>query len=359
MISRCGNLISSLFLQLLGFRKMWFVLFGAILSVTIQTEMAGYLQGFYNKPTFIVYCVHGSFVLVLLSEYIQFLIRKGHSLSFKLITSKAHIYSYIQECLDYMSDRSFSQILWTSAWLVTLYNLCTYFWYLAIVHTTTNELTAIFNSGTCFAYIFSILLIGEKSMLRKWFGVLLSMSGVCIIALVGYESEESHLYGNFLGLIGAILYGLYENLYYLNAVNPSKPSSQFSFFFTGLMGISSFFTFWIPIAINSATGEEIFEFPTLYEFSILSIVVFTGVLFDTLFFQLISMTSPTIAAAGCLLSIPSVLLCDIALQKSNLSWNMIIGSIVLCLGFYILHLEEFQTNTDYEPVELETVHKDP
>ena len=335
---------------------MWFILFLAIGSLTIQAELVDHLQSTYDKPTLIVYCVHASFIFVLFGEYYRYLKRNGIAMKYYGIMSWANVSSYFLTSTQ-LIGKPFPHVLFMSFLLVSLYNVSTWFWYLAIDFTSTNELTAIFNTGTCFAYIFSIIFVNEPMVLRKWFGVLLCMLGICLIALVGYsggESADSHLYGNFLGLVGAILYGLYDTLYFKYAV-PAVPNAQFSYFFTGLMGISSLFTFWVPVAINNISGKEPLVVPTDYELFILVLVIGFGVLFDTLFFQLISMTSPTIAAAGILLSIPSVLICDLVLLKTVLTWNMVFGSAVLCLGFYILHMEEFHVTTEYQELELEPV----
>ena len=326
---------------------------GAIVTLSLQTELVKILQSTYDKPTFIVYCVHASFMLVLIMEYIRYL-RKNHiPLALYHLLNKNNILEYFEDCLLIMGC-SFNRVLMISFLLVSLYNISTLFWYWAVDYTSTNELTAIFNSGTCFAYIFSILIVNETSSIRKWSGVLVSLSGLYIIALVGNNATGNHLYGNFLGLLGAILYGLYDTLYFKYAV-PSIPSKQFSYFFTGMMGLSSCTTFWIPVLYNHLNSKEIFEIPSPSQFILLCLVILTGVAFDTLFFQLISLTSPTIASAGILLSIPSVILCDVLFFNMVITWNMIIGSIILILGFFILHYEAF--NTPYEQVDIELINK--
>eukprot|EP00835_Amoeboradix_gromovi_P005337 NODE_492_length_7766_cov_0.167210.p2 type:complete len:332 gc:universal NODE_492_length_7766_cov_0.167210:5757-6752(+) len=324
---------------------MFLILFLAITSVTIQTEAAEYLQSTYNKPMFIVYCVHASLICVLVSGFINYLRNRHISVNFRVVFCSRNIFRYFEEsCV--LINLPFSQVFGLSIVLVTLYNISTWSWYLAISYTTASELTAVFNTNTCFAYVFSIILLKEKSVASKWLGVCLCIIGVSLITFLDCSLSINNLLGNFIGLAGAILYGLYETLYFKFAV-PINKSAQFSYFFTGLMGISSVLTFWIPLLLCEA-----FELPNSNELMILMIVVLSGMVFNTLFFRLISMTSPTIAAAGLLLGIPSISICEFVLGKGSYSWNLMLGTLILCMGFYILHSEELKISKNYEQLDL-------
>ena len=93
------------------------------------------------------------------------------------------------------------------------------------------ESTAIFNSSAAFAYLFSVLLLGDKFTLfgRKTLAVIVSFAGVLIIAIGahsggGASSESQRLVGDIYVFLAAALYALYEVLYSVFGLPEPEPS---------------------------------------------------------------------------------------------------------------------------------------
>lgn len=146
-------------------------------------------------------------------------------------------------------------------------------WYLAILKTTTSDLTAIYNCSAFFAYAFSIPILKDKFRWDKVGSVAVAIAGVLIIAYgdtpaKGSQSNEAgnRALGNIIIGIGSVLYGLYEVMYKRMACPPDGCSPGrgmiFALTFGSLMGIFTFSFLWIPLPILHFTGIETFEWPT-------------------------------------------------------------------------------------------------
>ncbi|KAJ2259664.1 hypothetical protein J3F81_006918, partial [Coemansia sp. RSA 371] len=75
-----------------------------------------------------------------------------------------------------------------AALLVGLLNASAYLWYVAVALTSMSKVTAIYNMSCFFAYLFSILLLGERVQIAKCAAVAVSIVGVVLMALVGSGS---------------------------------------------------------------------------------------------------------------------------------------------------------------------------
>lgn len=97
------------------------------------------------------------------------------------------------------------------------YFLCGWFWYLSIPHTSVTANTAIYDSSFVFVFIFSIFLLKEKISLLKILSVIVSFSGLMLIAYTGSKSEENGVdqtpLGYILVVFSTILYAAYEVIY--------------------------------------------------------------------------------------------------------------------------------------------------
>ncbi|CAJ0751649.1 9951_t:CDS:2, partial [Entrophospora sp. SA101] len=133
-----------------------------------------------------------------------------------------------------------------------------YIWYIAVAFTTTAKLTAIFNTSCFWAYVFSILLLGDSLQKEKILAVFLSIMGVAIMTFWDISQDDNPSadknskfdnndedrslinMGDFIALVGALAYGLNEVIYKKYA-SPSTPSCLFSNTITALIGVFTFF----------------------------------------------------------------------------------------------------------------------
>ncbi|KAF8926710.1 hypothetical protein BGZ58_010971 [Dissophora ornata] len=211
------------------------------------------------------------------------------------------------------------------------------------------NLSAIYNTACFFAYLFSVLLLGERIVMNKVVAVLLSLFGVAIISLtitdstvpegedLGSRSNYASvsLVGDVLALIGAALYG-FEEVVYKKYASPKVQPVVFANTLTGLMGVVTCTMLWVPIPLLHWIGHEIFELPTLGEFASILMIATLGLIYNGCFMIVVSQTSPVFAAVGVMATIPLVALTDWVLFNETVGWGNVAGGLSILVGFGIL-----------------------
>ncbi|KAI9189776.1 hypothetical protein H9P43_001209 [Blastocladiella emersonii ATCC 22665] len=223
-----------------------------------------------------------------------------------------------------------------------------YCWYGAVSMTSMTSVTAIYNTSSFFAYVFSVLFAvdGERFAFRKMAAVSLSLVGIAVIAAgtapvppeegVAAVVPAATLAGDAMALLGAATYGLYEALYKKYAV-PPRPTVAFANFITGMIGVMTLLVLWIPIPLLDAAGVEPFALPTREQFGALAAIALMGLMFNASFMLVIAFTSPVMAAVGIMLTIPCIALADLALGTvASIPLATGIGSLLICIGFVVL-----------------------
>ncbi|KAI7895988.1 uncharacterized protein EV154DRAFT_476714, partial [Mucor mucedo] len=147
-----------------------------IVTFVLQTELAQYVQKTtnYSKPYFI------------LSIY--------RNIIDTINNSKSSVNNSIVE-LQYRVQGNhvfpLGFILKTSLCLSILLTLPSYIWYLSVNLTTMSNLTAIYNTGCFFAYLFSIIMLHDRIVGAKVGAVLLCMLGVLAMACWPQGTDDS------------------------------------------------------------------------------------------------------------------------------------------------------------------------
>ncbi|KAF9928141.1 hypothetical protein FBU30_002597 [Linnemannia zychae] len=203
-----------------------------------------------------------------------------------------------------------------------------------------TNLTAIYNTSCFFAYLFSVMLLRERIVLKKVLAVFLSLAGVAVIAITSQSTDESAkqafpMVGNVLALILAALYG-FEEVIYKKYASPTIMPITFANTLTGLMGIVTLFVLWIFIPIFHWIGHEVFEWPTGREFGGVLLVATCGLVYNGCFMIVVSQTSPVFAAVGVMATIPIMTLVDWGIFRESVSWGSIVGGVCILVGFAIL-----------------------
>lgn len=263
-------------------------------------------------------------------------------------------YQFIPD--DVEDDDKISHIfcsLWGSSIALYLFGIATFFalslcivgysWYIAVNFTTMANLTAIYNTSCFWAYVFSILILGESVRVHKIGAVCLSIAGIIVLTFfkegnnIDNNTTSGHAFflGDLITTFSAILCGLNEVLY-KRYVSPPTPSILFSNTLTGLMGLITLSLFWVPLPILHFTGIEEFELPNLYTLGYIFLIALTGLVFNASFLIVISFTSPLFAAIGIMLTVPLVALVDVGVTGVPLEVNTMIGGLFILLGFVIL-----------------------
>lgn len=260
-------------------------------------------------------------------------------------------------------------ILRTTVTISTALTIAGASWYVAVDLTTPSDLTAIYNCSAFFAYVFSIMLLGDKLRLDKAVSVTIAIAGVLVVAY-GDTKDPKHssphggssggggssptnengddstgnrtrLVGNLIIGVGSILYGLYEVLYKKWACPPEGTSPGRGMIFANtvgsLIGLFTLTVLWIPLPILHFTGLERFELPHGKTAALLCISTISNAIFSGSFLVLMSLTSPVLSSVAALLTIFLVAITDSLLHPDeSLSAAAIGGGSMIIVAFAML-----------------------
>lgn len=336
-----------------------------IITFVLQTELAQYVQKTtdYSKPYFILYISHSCYTfmipLQLVAEYIQlhhYQKRESNSGTIREKISETISYSRksVNNSLVELQYRvqgnhifPMGFIIKTALLLSVLLTLPSYIWYLSVNLTSMSNLTAIYNTGCFFAYLFSILMLHDRLVAAKVGAVFLCMLGVLAMALWPQEVPDSgdsiddHAFGGeWIGIVvastGAALYGFYE-VYYKKYASPTQPTILFANTITGIIGLVTFTVLWIPFPILHFTGVETFELPDLTTFGYILGIASMSVIYNATFMAVIALVNPVFAAVGVMLTVPAVAITDVFVTGVMVPTSTIVGSVFILIGFYILN----------------------
>ncbi|KAK9470158.1 uncharacterized protein V1510DRAFT_432330 [Dipodascopsis tothii] len=369
-----SNLAESL--RVAHYRKYIFAsvaLVVALATFVIQTEAARYLSQElgYRKPMFMLYCTHSSYViLVPLQIVFMWLTQRRKSLAAVRRSYAKTIKSTLNLiCITNNARESPLQYLVAKTAAVTVaLTVAGSTWYIAVNLTTPGDVTAIYNCSAFFAYVFSVLILGEKVRARKVVSVLIAIVGVLVVAygdelaealpavpggMFGHgereqpmDTPQNRVLGNAVIGFGAIMYGLYEALYKWLACPPSscppRRSVYFATFFTSCIGLFTLVVLWVMIPVIHVLDIERFEAPTGAAFWTLLVSILANVLFSGSFLTLISLTSPVLSSVAALLTIFLVALSDNLLFGTPLTLGAVVGGIVIIIAFLLLSYESWQ-----------------
>lgn len=265
------------------------------------------------------------------------------------------IYKDSKKSFKYYSQFYNSTAFWyvfkMSTFLAIILNIAGVTWYIAMSLSTGSDVTAIYNCSAFTAYIFAIPILKEKFSWIKANSVITAISGVFIVAYMGKSSNGDgeadnnyphRLFGNFIILIGAILYGLYEVFYKKWCCPPSelvsaRRQATFSNFIMFLIGINTFFLMGIVIFVVEITGFHHFEFPTSPKANVIMIFsIISNHLFSVSFLGLMSLTSPVFSSVASLTTILIVGIFEWIFRGVVITLSQIFGYLLIMVGFGLL-----------------------
>ncbi|KAI8339327.1 hypothetical protein BD560DRAFT_450839 [Blakeslea trispora] len=331
-----------------------------IITFVLQTELAQYVQKTtqYSKPYFILYISHSCYIFMIpiqiLAEYTQLPHKTLSTLLHDFIQVTDSSILSIQKSLyelQYRVQGSHTDpgkfVIKTSLWLSVLLTLPAYLWYFSVNLTSMSSLTAIYNTGCFFAYLFSILMLKDRLHLSKMCAVLLCLIGVLAMACWPLPSEDSDVKqaqegklaewtGILVASIGAALYGFYE-VYYKKYASPSQPTVLFANTLTGIIGLITLLVLWVPFPILHILGIEVFELPDLETFGYILAIASMSVIYNATFMAVIALVNPVFAAVGVMLTIPAVAVTDVLITGVMVPLPTVIGSALILVGFVILN----------------------
>lgn len=245
----------------------------------------------------------------------------------------------------------------TMLWLAILLTIPAYLWYVSVNLTSMSNLTAIYNTGCFFAYLFSIWMLGDRLVATKLVAVVLCMAGVFAMAFWPSDSTDqdaespssgeerqdgmdsySSALGILVAVVGAAAYGFYE-VYYKKYATPPRPTILFANAVTGVIGIITLLLLWIPLPFLHWSGYETFELPDATTFMYVLGIASMSVVYNATFMCVIALVNPVFAAVGVMLTVPAVAVTDVLVTGVMVPASTVIGSILILIGFYILSRE--------------------
>ncbi|KAJ1912499.1 hypothetical protein H4219_005577 [Mycoemilia scoparia] len=256
-----------------------------------------------------------------------------------------------------------------------------YLWYAAVTFTSISKLTAIYNTSCFFAYLFSVLLLGDQIKFSKCLAIVISIGGVLLMTLwnsgdenggdnsnIGEDSQSSsiggsmtmamttdtssassilskrsigiasktELIGDVMSVICAIMIGLYQVLYKKYMAPKNFHSLFFVNVLTAMLGAATLLVMWFPLPILSIIKFEPFAWPTRSQLYMIFANAFFGVAYNGGYMVMLALTSPLFASVGVMLTIPILSIIDMFMQHSLLQWNVFVGGCGILVGFGIL-----------------------
>jgi drug/metabolite transporter (DMT)-like permease len=320
--------------------------------ILILTTAPNFLTPRYISHTCYIFMIP----LQLVAEYIQQHHNSKNSVYQNMIetinTSTSSVYQSLLE-LQYRVQGNqvfpLGFIIKTSLWLSILLTLPAYIWYLSVNLTSMSNLTAIYNTGCFFAYLFSILMLHDRLVAAKVGAIMLCMAGVLAMACWpqtsnnnddesrdGIASTGKEWVGIAVASIGAALYGFYE-VYYKKYASPSQPTILFANTITGVIGVVTFLVLWIPFPLLHFTGIETFELPDWITFGYIMGIASMSVIYNATFMAVIALVNPVFAAVGVMLTVPAVAITDVLVTGVMVPTSTIVGSFLILIGFIVLN----------------------
>eukprot|EP00898_Chlorokybus_atmophyticus_P006109 jgi/Chlat1/649/Chrsp103S00008 len=204
-----------------------------------------------------------------------------------------------------------------------------------------TALLAVFFCPLClFTYFLSVLLLSEPFAWGKLVSVFGCVLGTAFVAVADKkEGEEAHntLAGDMLCLASAFVYACYTT--YLRRNLPEDGNTSMTLFF-GFVGLFNAVLLLPVLLTQCALGVSGLAALTP-KLSMLIIVkgLADNVLSDYLWARAVLLTSPTVATVGMSIQIPIAVARDTLLGQIRLSFFLIVGGVIMVLGFVGLNWE--------------------
>lgn len=350
----------------------------SLLAFLVQTEATQYLYSsfHFSEPYILLLLTHGSWVLLwpiqlLLLDFAD----EKHSVgsSYRKELQKVYDISEIIYNHDHGEPTDTSQITETEyTHLTTRYFLfrtmvarhvmkrafkttviittASITWYVAMIYSFSNDITAIYNCSAFFAYLFAVPVLGERFSWLRVSSVVMAIGGVFMVVYSGAsDSEESTkphaLFGNILILVGSVLYGYYD-VYYKKHLCAPEPhvhelspldQSKYSNFVCSLIGASSVPLLGGLILFLQVSGlkKASLDYPLqVWAYVILSVA--GNLCYSSSMLILYSLTSPVLGAVSSLTTIFLVGVFEWLFFGVSLGFYQVLGDLVVVSGFCLL-----------------------
>jgi solute carrier family 35, member F5 len=232
-----------------------------------------------------------------------------------------------------------------------LWFVANYFAAACLGYTTVASATILGSTSSIWTLLCGSLMRVERFTLRKFMGVLASLSGVILIASIDTSGENDENRGSFphktprelaigdiMAFVSALMYGFYAVLMKKRIGDESKVNMPLFF---GLVGLFNVVLLWPGLVILHWTGIEPFEIPPTTR--ILTIVLVnsaSSLVSDFSWAYAMLLTSPLIVSVGLSLTIPLSLIGQMVLDAQYSSALYWVGAAIMFMSFIFINREE-------------------
>lgn len=227
-------------------------------------------------------------------------------------------------------------------WLSMLVAVAAISWTASLSKTSTSSNSAIYQSSTVFAYVFSVPLLSERISTAKSIAVLLATGGILTVIfsdkLAGSDdARPDSLLGMFLVILSAMAYALKEVLFkrWMPTSQTPTPIADASLCVI-LIGAWCALMLGPWVLLCDASGLEEFELPPAEITRQYALVALMMGLYQVLLFAAIATTSPTFVAVGSLLVTPVSMLWDSLLLSYRLPPPAVAGVAAIIFAIVLV-----------------------
>lgn len=240
----------------------------------------------------------------------------------------------------------FDFLSWLYLAQISLFGICLPYIlrYWALQFLPVAKTAVIYNTAPFGTFIFSYLLLGERSSYRKWLGLLVGFAAILPVLIAGKDMGSraiGFLSWPEIAMLTAVLSFSYSWVIMKKLITRSQ-ASPFS-----INGISMFFG-----GLGALTFSSIFEhnvtiaLPSKFFMWLALIILITNVICYNLYAYLLNRYSATLLSLAGLVAPFSAALSSWYMLGEKLSSDVIISAIFVFTGFGIFYYEELkQANT--------------
>jgi solute carrier family 35, member F5 len=213
----------------------------------------------------------------------------------------------------------------------------------SLVYTSVTSSTVLASTGSLFTFLFAVLTHDEDFRAIKLLGVILGVVGSLVTTLNDSSSSDdallssssSRFWGDVLGLISAIGYGMYAIQTRVYCPNDESLYSMSTLL--GYIGLCNFLVL-SPIALYLLLSGTATLTWTVVGFLTIK-GLFDNVLSDYLWLRAVILTNATTATVGLGLTIPLAFASDLFMGKDGvLSTEQVAGALTVLVGFVLVNL---------------------
>jgi solute carrier family 35, member F5 len=215
----------------------------------------------------------------------------------------------------------------------------------SLVYTSVTSSTVLASTGSLFTFLFAVLTHDEDFRAIKLLGVVLGVLGSLFTTLNDSSSapnddalqsaSSARFWGDVLGLISAIGYGMYAVQTRVYCPNDESLYSMSTLL--GYIGLCNFLVL-SPVALYLLLSGTATLTWTVVGFLTIK-GLFDNVLSDYLWLRAVILTNATTATVGLGLTIPLAFASDLVMGKDGvLSTEQVVGALTVLVGFVLVNL---------------------